>query len=263
MNNKGKGEATWPWKRGGSSNLGMSNKQSKDNTWSDKVNDWIDNNGIGTTKSDVNMALEARMGTCGVDHAQGTDWEDLDIPSKYSNSTKMPVGGVCGEPVGSERDLPSNKPSKGGSTVMDASTVTGDPDYEMNAVMVDRDYEISGLGNGGSSKAPDVPKGPGFAKKNYENHYKKALAKDQASYSLSATTVEQQAAKESNFVGSAYFMDMSLKNVSKLQKSAIRWYFSDSNYRFNSALLGNTLLSMLVRRLLELTQRALKQRHSS
>jgi hypothetical protein len=48
-----------------------------------------------------------------------------------------------------------------------------------------------------------------------EQRYRKALAKDPQSYSLTTTTVPQQAEAESNFVGSAYFFNMTMPQVSK------------------------------------------------
>lgn len=48
-----------------------------------------------------------------------------------------------------------------------------------------------------------------------QQRYRKALAKDPQSYSLTTTTVPQQAEAESNFVGSAYFFNMTMPQVSK------------------------------------------------
>lgn len=49
------------------------------------------------------------------------------------------------------------------------------------------------------------------------HEYKKSLAEDSSSYALSATTIAQQAARESNFVGSAYFFNQMLPEVIKFR----------------------------------------------
>ena len=52
-----------------------------------------------------------------------------------------------------------------------------------------------------------------YSRDTVEQRYEKTLEEDPQSYSLSVVTVQQQAAQESNFIGSAYFYNLNLFQV--------------------------------------------------
>jgi hypothetical protein len=76
------------------------------------------------------------------------------------------------------------------------------------------------------------------SKKTVKHAYKHTLAADPSSYSLAATTVQQQSEKESNFIGDAFFFQMHLPPVSRILQSKLFSYFSDLSDRFSAALLA-------------------------
>ncbi|KAE9381582.1 hypothetical protein N431DRAFT_458158 [Stipitochalara longipes BDJ] len=52
-----------------------------------------------------------------------------------------------------------------------------------------------------------------YSRDTVKQRYKKALVKNPESYSISATTIQQQAAQESNFIGSAFFYNLNIYQV--------------------------------------------------
>jgi hypothetical protein len=194
MADKGKGKTIWPWKRSSNRNLGMSNRWGRFSQGNLSGNGRSNSTGGLRGKDNHNP----KLGT-GVMSGRSRDTDMINNPrSRNLNSYlkgEEPDSFLRSEGLG--RDKGHNR----------RSTITNPQDSEMG-----------GMNNTGDM-GQDVEKAQGFGKKNLENQYQEARAKDQASYSLSATTIEQQAAKTSNFVGSAYFMNLNLKNVRQFQDS--------------------------------------------
>jgi hypothetical protein len=108
-----------------------------------------------------------------------------------------------------ERGLGGPEYRHGGSSSKDGEGESGigaiDPEDAKRKAQMSRDGT-----NSTEAKQPSTK----YSRDIVQQRYRRALVKDPQSYSLTTTTIAQQAEAESNFIGSAYFYHMTMRQVS-------------------------------------------------